>query len=64
MMMMFGMPLKNVVKLKVRTCFDDEKHVCLFICLGVRLVRDRATSAGKGFGYVLFQVSELMHIFY
>jgi hypothetical protein len=62
MMMMFGMPLKNVVKLKVRLCFEVDK-TWLFIYLDVRLIRDSATSVGKGFGYVLFQVCKIMFIY-
>jgi hypothetical protein len=64
MMMMFGKHLKNVVKLKVRICIDNDKDEYLFIWLDVRLVRDSATSVGKGFGYVLFQVCEFMFSFF
>jgi len=63
MMMMFGMHLRNVDKSKVRICIDDDKDEYLFIWLDVRLVRDSATSVGKGFGYVLFQVCKFMFIF-
>jgi hypothetical protein len=64
MMMMFGKHLKNVVKLKVGICIDNDKDEYLFIWLDVRLVRDSATSVGKGFGYVLFQVCEFMFSFF
>jgi hypothetical protein len=35
---------------------DQNKYTWLLIYLDVRLIRDSATSVGKGFGYVLFQV--------
>jgi len=64
MMMMFGKHLRNVVKSKVGIYIDDDKDEYLFIWLGVRLVRDSATSVGKGFGYVLFQVCEFIFTFF
>lgn len=56
-MTMFEKFLKNVETSKVKKqIFELHRNIRRY-CLGVRLIRDRATSAGKGFGYVLFKVN-------
>jgi hypothetical protein len=62
LMMMFGKYSKTVVKSKVGT-YSMVINIYLIIYSGVRLIRDSATSVGKGFGYVLFQVCQFNNLF-
>lgn len=52
-------PLPDVTELALRQHFEDCGTV-----EGVRLIRDRDTGMGKGFGYVLFEVRGSFATFY
>ena len=55
-MTMSGKRFKSAARSKVKHRFPASLDERLLRLPDVRLIRDRATSVGKGFGYVLFQV--------